>query len=175
MLTQSLFVGLLALKARQYFRNQHTPWLWRLYEDGIFAFFVILVSTMVNAILMFFAPDPLHSSLIMYKFWAIIMRPDYTPYRFQRTIYSVLCTRVIFGIRGAYLPENQSTKSTSGVLSTYVAHPLFTQLSEEWCARPNSSISEIAEDDFLTGERMTRRSYVDISDLPVHCERISYF
>ncbi|TDL28163.1 hypothetical protein BD410DRAFT_348382 [Rickenella mellea] len=159
-LTQSLLVGLLVLKARQYFRNHHTPWLWRVYEDGIFGFFVILVTTMVNALLVLFAPDALHASLII----------------FQRTIYSVLSTRVIFGIKGAYhdAPGKESTSTSAGVLSTYVAPPLLTQLSEEWSARPNSSLSELADEDFLDRDRTTRRSFVDISDLPVHRERISY-
>ncbi|TDL28162.1 hypothetical protein BD410DRAFT_348527 [Rickenella mellea] len=124
--------------------------------------------------------NTLHLSLVMYEILTIIhliMKPDCTPYRFQRTVYSVLSTRVIFGIKGAYhdAPGKESTSTSAGVLSTYVAPPLLTQLSEEWSARPNSSVSEIADEDFLDRDRTTRRSFVDISDLPVHRERISYF
>ncbi|TDL19481.1 hypothetical protein BD410DRAFT_792093 [Rickenella mellea] len=127
--SETTFVVLLAIKARQHYRLNQATWLTRVYEDGFIQYLLILANTIVNLSLLVAAGPAIQGSSIV----------------FQQVVHNVLCNRVIFRVRGAYQqPDNTAVDSKNndgGILTTEVPPNMLSQLSTQWSTRPPSEHS----------------------------------
>ncbi|TDL25188.1 hypothetical protein BD410DRAFT_826505 [Rickenella mellea] len=83
--------GLMIVKAIQHCRISRSSLMSTIYHDGLLYFAFILATTISNLMVMVFAPLEINELMVVV----------------QRVLHSVLCSRVLLRIRGAYEAQNR--------------------------------------------------------------------